>query len=285
MGAARQAADGDQLLSDTALREALQASAASGRLSDDDVRALRTARRRLIASAATAMLILTVGIGGWQQWGGRPLTEAAPTLRFATAPGEMRLVELADGSSLQLSGGTRVDVTLGVDHREAQLTAGEVYFDVVHDPSRSFSVRTGDTDVRVLGTAFDLSRTGDQVGLAVYRGAVRFASTTRGVVVKAGYRAHYRQGHTDGPVRFDPTLPDWRLGWLDTEGMKLADLIAVLSRQTGVVIEAPPAALADVAVSGRFRLDNAEQLLTAIGSVDGFTVRPEGKALKIVLIS
>jgi transmembrane sensor len=271
--------EGD-LWSDGALRDALQASAATGRLSDEDVRKLRANRKRGVASVTAVAFAGLLGVGSWHAW---PRQEApTPVLHFATAPGEMREVELADGSSVQLSGGTRVEIALGPDRREASLSAGEAFFDVAHDPVRPFSVRAGATRVRVLGTAFDLGRSGDQVGLAVYRGAVSFAAGTGRTVVQAGYRARYRGGRTDPLIRFDPTQPDWRLGWLDTDGMKLADLVGVLNRQTGAIVEPPPPGLANIAVSGRFRLDDSEQLLTAIGSVDGFAVRHSGKTLRII---
>lgn len=272
----------DRFWSDGALREALQASAAAGRLSDEDIRAMRASRRRRIASASTAALLILVGAGSWQHWSS--LTHGtAPELHFATRAGETRVVQLADGSSLHLSGATSVDVTLGMDRRAARLSAGEAYFDVAHDPARPFTVQAGATNVRVLGTAFDVDLTSDQVGLAVYRGAVRFEAThaNAGVVVKAGYRMRYRRGHTDAPTPFEAKQPGWLSGWLDTNGMRLGDLVEVLNRQAGASITPPPPALAAMSVSGRFRLDNSEQLLTAIGSVDGFTVRHEGNHLAI----
>jgi transmembrane sensor len=272
----------DALLSDGALREALQTSATTfGRLSDEDVRALRSARRRRIATGTGAVLALVLGVGGWTQWSHRALAPA-PALHFATAPGESRLIELADGSSIQLSGGTAVDVTLATDRRSAQLLSGEAYFDVAHQASRPFSVRAGATDVRVLGTAFDLGRAGDQVDLAVYRGAVRFGASSDARVVKAGYRTRYHDGTTDSPVAFDPQQPDWRLGWLDTQGMTLGELVTVLTRQTGARIAPPPPRLASLALFGRFRVDDPEQLLTAVGSADGFSVGRRVGVLTII---
>ena len=273
----------DALWSDPALREAMKAGATGLRLSDEDVRAMRAARRRRAASVASAALVVVLGFGGWQTWmTGAPAAPA--TLHFATGPGEMRTVELTDGSSLHLNGATRLDVTLASGRREARLAAGEAYFDVAHDPAKPFIVHAGATDVRVLGTAFDVDMIRDQVGLSVYRGAVRFAPVVAGtnVVVRAGYRTHYRHGRTEVPTHFDANEPDWRLGWLDTTGMKLADLVDVLNRQAGEPVLPPPPSLADIAVSGRFRLDNSRQLLKAIGSANGFTVARRTRGLEIM---
>jgi transmembrane sensor len=48
------------------------------------------------------------------------------------------------------------------------------------------------------------------------------------------------------------------------------------------VIEAPQGALADIALAGRFRIDNAQQLLDAIGPAYGFTVVRNGDRMRLV---
>jgi len=156
----------------------------------------------------------------------------------------------------------------------AELLAGQAFFDVRHDVSRPFVVRAGASETRVLGTAFDLDVTRTQVALAVYRGAVGFdpVGTPRGVVVRAGYRSAVRGGVAAAPTRFDPVLPDWRKGWIDTAGMRLDDLVEILDRQGGVRIARPAEPLASTTVFGRFRTDHPDQLLNAIGSGFGFTV-------------
>jgi transmembrane sensor len=81
-----------------------------------------------------------------------------------------------------------------------------------------------------------------------------------------------RRSSTCGTTKFDPVLPDWRSGWIDTAGMRLDDLVEILDRQGGVRIARPPEPLASTTVFGRFRTDRPDQLLKAIGSGFGFTV-------------
>ncbi|MEG8042001.1 FecR domain-containing protein [Sphingomonas sp. LR59] len=140
---------------------------------------------------------------------------------------------LADGSTVSLNGATRLRIVYADRQRRAELLAGQAFFDVQHDVSRPFVVRAGASETRVLGTAFDLDLTRTQVALAVYRGAVGFdpVGTPRGVVVRAGYRSAVRGGVAAAPTRFDPVLPDWRKGWIDTAGMRLDDLVEILDRQ------------------------------------------------------
>jgi len=260
---------------EVALADALQTAAMRcGRLSDEQVRSLRRRRRSAIAAVATAplaMVLLFVG-GDWLV--GRPTASTASTGVFATRAGERSTVALADGSTVSLNGATRLRVVYTDGERRVQLVAGQAFFDVRHDAARPFVVRTRASETRVLGTAFDLDLTRTQVALAVYRGAVGFepVGAPRGVVVRAGYRSAVRDGVAAAPSRFDPVLPDWRKGWIDTAGMRLDDLVEVLDRQKGIRIARPAEPLASTTVFGRFRTDHPHQLLTAIGSGFGFTV-------------
>jgi transmembrane sensor len=271
----------DPALEDSALREAMAQVAMMGRLSDEDIRAMRKNRRRAGVSAAAA-LTLAVGLGVWHH--GESLPETPQTAHYETMRGQKLEVRLADGSRLQLDGATSIDVTLGQHQRHAALQQGEAWFDIAHEPDRPFTVEAGGSVTQVLGTAFDIDLARRDVKLAVYRGAVRFASnrTGRGVTVPAGWRSRFTQGVADAPARFDATRQDWRQDWLDTDDMRLGDLVDTLNRRGGPMIAPPPASLADLKLAGRFKLDGSEPLLGAIGTAYGFTLVHEGDGLQLV---
>lgn len=272
------AADIQATLDDPALAEALERSAAIGRLSDGDIRAMR-ARRRSGTMLGLALLVSASGIGSWFA------LDPAPVVgRYETARGEQRDVRLADGSTLHLNGATRVDVRLDGDRRFAKLEHGEAYFDIAHDADRPFAVRAGASEIRVLGTAFDVEMGRGEVKLAVYRGKVRFGGVGigGGVDVPAGWRSRFGNGTAATPKRFDATREDWRRGWLDTDDMRLTELIDALNRRDGPMIMDPPRAIADLKLSGRFRTDNPRVLLTAIGNAYGFDLVAEGNKLRLV---
>ena len=269
------AASSGPSVSGAALADALQTAAKRcGRLSDEQVRSLRRRRRSAIAAVATAPVAIALLFVGEGSFVGKPTAAPVSTRMFATRAGERTTVTLADGSTVSLNGATRLRVIYADGQRRAELLAGQAFFDVRHDVSRPFVVRAGASETRVLGTAFDLDLTRTQVALAVYRGAVGFdpVGTPRGVVVRAGYRSAVRGGVAAAPTRFDPVLPDWRKGWIDTAGMRLDDLVEILDRQGGVRIARPAEPLASTTVFGRFRTDHPDRLLNAIGSGFGFTV-------------
>uniref|UniRef100_UPI0035C9FFA7 FecR family protein n=1 Tax=uncultured Sphingomonas sp. TaxID=158754 RepID=UPI0035C9FFA7 len=268
---------------EAALLEALAACATSGRLSDAQVHAMRAKRRRTLAAGA-ASIVLAVGGGVW--FGEQARVQPVALAHFETRRGEQRSFRLRDGSTVRLSGATTLDVRFEADRRGAVLRRGEAYFDIAHDPARPFAVAAGKSDTRVLGTAFDVDLASGGVKLAVYRGRVRFGPATSQrdgdtVVVPAGWRSQFRGGAAGAPTRFDSAQQDWRDGWLDTDAMRLGDVVETLNRGGGPLIAPPPPALADLPLSGRFKLDEPRQLLEAVGEVYGFQVRDDGKQLHL----
>lgn len=207
-----------------------------------------------------------------------------PKLVVSTAPGQTRTVSLADGSSVQLSGGTTLEVQMESSRRIVRMQAGEAFFTVAPDSARPFIVTVADARVQVLGTAFDLSETHDGLELSVYHGRVAFGHGDRfseAIEVKAGERAYMRDGVTSAAEPFDPEAGDWRNGWLQTNDVTLGALAQRLSRRFGVDVSVAPA-LAEKRIAGRFRVDSSEKLLQLLSSVHGFEVKQNAGGLAIV---
>lgn len=139
-------------------------------------------RPRVGAMAALGLgVVLAVAVGVWQAPRLMERPGAAPTATiYATAPGERRSVRLADGTQLDLSSGSSVSVSLDSHARQVAMTSGEVAFAVAHDPARPFTVTIGDRQVRDIGTAFDIRRSGPEIRVTVSQGEVAVAARTGG---------------------------------------------------------------------------------------------------------
>lgn len=120
----------------------------------------------LAGSAAAAAAVAV--IGGWAV-----LDRDAPAQQIATAPGEHRTIDLADGSKLALNGGTRVTIDPDTP-RHVVLEQGEARFAVRHDASDPFVVLSGGTRLVDAGTVFNVVQDGDAIEVAVAEGAVIF---------------------------------------------------------------------------------------------------------------
>jgi len=91
---------------------------------------------------------------------------------YSTTVGENRHITLGDGSTITLSGDTRVAVALSKKTRTIELLKGEALFRVAKDPLRPFKVRAGDATVIAVGTAFDVRRDSDRAIVSVTEGRV-----------------------------------------------------------------------------------------------------------------
>lgn len=85
------------------------------------------------------------------------LVPASAGYAVETKAGERQSVALADGSRIDLNGGTRLMLDRE-NPRFAQLERGEALFTVVHDETRPFIVKTGGATLTDAGTAFNVVR-------------------------------------------------------------------------------------------------------------------------------
>jgi len=128
----------------------------------------------------------------------RGADQPAPTV-FEAARGQNRRIDLADGSHVDLGGGSRLLVSLGRSERRVELASadGEAAFDVAKDPARPFVIRAGDHAITVVGTEFDVRRAAGSLMVTVRRGVVevaRLAPGSRHVRLTPGQQYSHKSG-------------------------------------------------------------------------------------------
>jgi len=119
-------------------------------------------RRALLwfaAAAVVAIAILAVN--------SRDETSPEFAQDYATRLGEVRTLQLPDGSSLTLGAYSHAAVKLSATERRVSLDRGEAYFDVAQDAARPFFVDARSAAVRVVGTRFDVRVGSNRVRIEV----------------------------------------------------------------------------------------------------------------------
>ncbi|MCY1647130.1 FecR family protein [Caulobacter sp. SL161] len=243
----------------------------------------RAAPRRAWRAPVLAGGLLACGLAVFIAWPYAQVMTVQPQV-IQTAPGQQRVVALADGTQVTLDGATRLDVRLGTGRRQVELVRGEAFFDVAHDARRPFIVQAPEGSARVLGTAFDLERGDGRLELSVRRGKVRLAPTgviRRTAELTVGQRAFAKEGRLSAVRTFDPQADDWRTGWLETDGVTLARLVERLNRASDKPITIIDPALGRQRVAGRFRLDDPEALARNLALMHGFTIRETSNGLEL----
>ena len=189
-------------------------------------------RRWLPLAAAAAVAGLAVAIF-WSQ--PQLLTPPATTAaviaeEHETQLGEVRAIQLADGSTVTLGALSHVVVQFGNGERRVRLARGEAYFDVAKDASRPFYVTAPATAVRVVGTRFDVRVGESHVRVAVDEGVV--AVNDRPAALIGGQRVDVLpDGALTSVTQIDGSeVAAWREGRLIYDGVMLSEVVADLAR-------------------------------------------------------
>lgn len=121
---------------------------------------------RVAAAAAVAMLALGYVGYGWY-------TAPSYVQDVATAAGEIRDLQLPDGSRISLNARSTLAVHFYRSRREVVLSQGEAYFEVAPAANRPFTVDAQRSRVTVVGTAFNVRNGPGEVLVKVLHGHVR----------------------------------------------------------------------------------------------------------------
>jgi transmembrane sensor len=133
---------------------------------------------------------------------------------FTTAPGERRTVTLDDGSMIVMNGASTLSVRYSARSRQVIMGDAEAAFDVVHTPGRPFIVDVGQSQVTVVGTAFNIRRDASSTQVAVKRGIVQVANRLApAVAVRLVAGRSLRQDDGSAPAVQSQIEPQAASGW------------------------------------------------------------------------
>ncbi len=213
--------------------------------------------------AACAMLVVAVTLIFNLQSGNMALPV------FETARGEQAEITLVDGTRVDLNTDSRLRVEFSEQLRRVVLERGEAFFSIGAADARPFEVAAGPGRIRDIGTQFNVHRNGDVVAVAVIEGEVVILGDNDPYPVAAGRRAVYdAKGvvHSES-IADSAGLTAWREGRIVFHGTPIYQLIEQLARyhETRIVIDGPD--VAQLEVSGSFKVSDFDGLLKAIATM------------------
>lgn len=211
-----------------------------------------------LASAALLLIALWLPQGTWLGW----------YADVATAPGEVRTLELGDGTILTLNGATALDWTFSEGRRAVRLYRGEVDLQVAKDASRPFIVEAGPARIRVTGTHFDVDYDGRDVVLAVTEGQVHASDATdQPLPVGANQQVRWSGDQLQAVQPLDARQQlAWQRGKLVFRAQPLAEVFAALERSQRQRVIFLDDSVRELKVTGVFALDDPQAVLRAIES-------------------
>lgn len=207
--------------------------------------------------------------------------------------GVKKEVTLKDGTIVFLNSGSSVFVSsrFGLYNRTVKLT-GEAFFQVHHDKTKPFIIRTGKLSTTVLGTSFDINAypEDENIKVSVATGKVKVEGTNR-----SGQRELFAKGliHNQALV-YNKTedshsikisnvdsVSSWRSNHLIFDNATNEQIARTLSRWYGIEVELQTAGYNDKRYTLSFNNEKADRVLGVLSTLTDMTYTMQGKKVII----
>ncbi len=247
-------------------------------------------RRFFAVAASVAALIAIAGTWAW-------LAYSSP--EYATAIGEQRSIELADGSTVSMNSKSRIRTRYSKGERAVDLLEGQALFHVAKDKSRPFLVSADGTRVRAVGTQFDVYEKHEGTTVTVLEGQVAVlapSASTAGsaevqradaappatILVSAGEQLTVTPKlaqKSDHPNVAAATA--WTQRQIIFESATLSEVAEEFNRynERQLVVEDP--ALNDFHISGVFSSTDPDSLIRFLRARPGIKVTEDGSGIHV----
>ncbi len=194
---------------------------------------------------------------------------------YHTKTGELREIQLSDGSHLLLNTHTAVSVDFNASLRQVTLHHGQVRFNVAKDEKRPFEVNSDGLAIRALGTVFDVYQRPGEVSVTVQEHAVairiRFDAELQlaTVNVQQGQQLQYHSGEKmPKPEAVELSqITAWQHQRLFINDLTLGEFINELSRYRIGRIFLSDEKLNNLRITGVFSLEHPEDVLSSVRKV------------------
>lgn len=240
-------------------------------IADVSVAPRRPSRRAWFGGAIAAAMVGAVSLSSLGLFGN--------TGRIETLAGEHRSITLADGSKIDINGGSVIEIDPDRP-RFARLESGEAMFHVVHRDKDPFVVETGGARIVDLGTAFNVVRRDRQTSVAVSEGIVVYNPDRDNVRLVAGKGIAAQDGDREPPVVEDVDVANvgsWRTGLLVYNGTPLAVVAEDLKRTAGMQVRVAPEASA-LSFRGALIIDkNRGRTIADLAALSGTKAERQGE--------
>lgn len=216
---------------------------------------------RTTAGAALSLTII-LGVAGYYWYCCVP--EFSESIQTARA--EQREVTLPDGTVVTVNTDSSLRVQFYPQKREVRLLQGEAYFAVAPQGDHSFIVKAANTEIRVVGTAFNVRAAPSNTYIAVNEGVVQVSSPDRTTTLRAGHALTINlQTGQQYPSTLPPELAgSWKSGQLSFKNTALYEVIEALQPYADKPITLANPQLGHYKVSGFANTNNPIGFLNAL---------------------
>jgi len=201
--------------------------------------------------------------------------EALQGVSYHSELAQSRDIHLPEGSIVSLGADSRIELHLTATERRITLVQGEAFFDVAKDRQRPFVVTSGNTQVSVLGTRFNLNTFNDRTKVNVQSGlvAVKNLTSKQQVELAPGERVISHEAHLSPVSRVDAQKSGaWRNGLRVYFDTSLNDVVADFNRYSKRPLELSSDELGDLSLTAVFPTDDIDNMILSLSDVLPITI-------------
>lgn len=239
-------------------------------------RAIRLAK---VAAAIALPVLLTTTVYLLNERKGY-VNQQADLLNIAVAKGEKATVNLPDGSTVTLNSESKLYYPSNFNSQERWIKLeGEAYFHVMKSNGRSFTVKTKNLNVRVLGTTFNVSAYNDDASHSVVlvNGSVEVnVGGGKPHLIKPNEMFAYNAQTGKAVVEEVDTYSytGWKDGILSFESEPIANVLEKVSRQFDVDFQYDATQFGNDKLTGKLDLnDGVESVMKVISLATPITYK------------
>ncbi|CAO3408746.1 hypothetical protein [Azospirillum largimobile] len=228
-------------------------------------------RRRWAMAACVAAALAACWPVGWS-FGVLP-----GRVDFFVGGGRHRVVELPDGSTVDLNVRTTLFYAQFRDRRSVLMDHGEAYFAVAHDAGLPFTVFTAGHQVRVTGTKFNVWANDGELAVTLTEGSVTVAPSGASSVAAGGeplrltpgMQGRFGRDSRFGSVaRVDPQrILSWREGKLVFDNITLAEAVPLLNPYLSQPLRLADRRVGAMRIGGVYDVANLDRVAASLPRV------------------
>lgn len=217
-----------------------------------------------------ASFVMAVGILYTQY---SPKDSSIQPERFASEIGETKNINLTDGSKILLNTNTRIEIAFMNSRRAVTLLQGEALFEVASDNLRPFVVDTGNSQVRAIGTAFNIKKQDAETIVTVTEGIVSIERSDSGKPIQANQRVTASRNdrvvvEQHSAMTLEHANIEQELAWVDSQLIYYDTSIDQVINDLNAYLEKPlvlqDTSLMHLKVNGTLNVKDPEQALFAL---------------------
>ena len=224
--------------------------------------------------AASIMLVLAIGIPALY-FGVIRNNENEPDQSHYSEKG-ISTINLPDGSRIYLNEGAEISYPPAFNLERTVDLKGEAFFEVMSNPVNPFTVRSGKVVISVLGTSFNVKRSGlaPEVEVFVKTGKVRMSMEHSGqfITLEPGEMGRSESQNLTRSVQKDPNYMSWKTKDFKFVDAELLEVLQELEESYHVKIHPDQVELHDMKITTSYSEQSIDAILETIGAAFGLAI-------------